>query len=126
MPGALHAGSQIARLNAAITEEALLRLHDARHAPISLQPLQGCKGRIGWSAAAAAFEPARCAGKRIAVNAGLLSHGVAEPQPGLMAWRSAVIANALARRKAFDAERPEAVVQWPDSTPQGAEAGGKA
>ena len=66
------------------------------------------------------------ASRIFALNAGLLSHGIAEPQLSLMAWRSAVIANALARRKAFDVERPETMVQWLDRMPQGAEAGGKA
>jgi len=61
-----------------------------------------------------------------ALNAGLLSHGIAEPQLSLMAWRSAVIANALAQRQVFDVERPEAMVQWLDAMPHEAEAGGQA
>lgn len=61
-----------------------------------------------------------------ALNAGLLSHGIAEPQLSLMAWRSAVIANALAQRQAFDIEHPESMIQWRDTARPGAEAGGKA
>ncbi len=58
--GTLHADAQVARLNAGISGEALLRLSDAT----LQQYLDGhpkapaCKGRIGWGAAdAAAFAP---------------------------------------------------------------------
>lgn len=48
-----------------------------------------------------------------ALNAGRFSHGIAEPQLSLMAWRSAVIANALTGRRHFDLEQPrEPLVQW--------------
>jgi lysine N6-hydroxylase len=47
-----------------------------------------------------------------ALNAGLVSHGIAEPQLSLMAWRSAVIANALLRRPHFDIAVPPPVVSW--------------
>ncbi|GJE02388.1 lysine N(6)-hydroxylase/L-ornithine N(5)-oxygenase family protein [Methylobacterium isbiliense] len=46
------------------------------------------------------------------LNAGLTSHGIAEPQLSLMAWRSAVIANALAGRPCFDLGLPPAPVAW--------------
>ncbi|WP_265516716.1 lysine N(6)-hydroxylase/L-ornithine N(5)-oxygenase family protein [Nitratireductor luteus] len=48
-----------------------------------------------------------------ALNAGRFSHGIAEPQLSLMAWRSAVIANALVGRRHFDLEQPrEPLVEW--------------
>lgn len=52
------------------------------------------------------------ASRIFALNAGRHSHGIAEPQLSLMAWRSAVIVNALLRREHFDlAVRPSAV-KW--------------
>jgi len=47
-----------------------------------------------------------------ALNAGLISHGIAEPQLSLMAWRGAVIANALLGRRQFEVEIPSAMVNW--------------
>ncbi len=47
-----------------------------------------------------------------ALNAGRLSHGIAEPQLSLMAWRSAIIANALLGRAHFDVEMPPPLVRW--------------
>ncbi|MEA1831550.1 SidA/IucD/PvdA family monooxygenase [Methylobacterium durans] len=52
-------------------------------------------------------------GNRIfALNAGLVSHGIAEPQLSLMAWRSAVIVNALAGRTVFDTDLLPSLVAW--------------
>jgi lysine N6-hydroxylase len=63
------------------------------------------------------------ANRIFALNAGLVSHGIAEPQLSLMAWRSAVIANALTRRPIFDVEIPEPVVSWASqqTTPRAAQ-----
>ena len=47
-----------------------------------------------------------------ALNAGLISHGIAEPQLSLMAWRSAVIANALIGQPFFDVEPPASPLAW--------------
>lgn len=47
-----------------------------------------------------------------ALNAGKHSHGIAEPQLSLMAWRSAVIVNALLGRAHFDLDLPEPLVSW--------------
>lgn len=52
------------------------------------------------------------ANRIFALNAGLISHGIAEPQLSLMAWRSAVIANALLGRRHFDVEMPNSMVNW--------------
>ena len=53
------------------------------------------------------------AGHRLFVlNGGLLSHGIAEPQLSLMAWRSGVIVNALAGRTVFEAHPPSSSVTW--------------
>jgi lysine N6-hydroxylase len=46
------------------------------------------------------------------LNAGKHSHGIAEPQLSLMAWRSAVIVNALLGRAHFDLDLPEPLVNW--------------
>lgn len=46
------------------------------------------------------------------LNAGRHSHGIAEPQLSLAAWRSAVIANALVGRDHFDLVQVDPVVQW--------------
>ncbi|MCJ2087691.1 SidA/IucD/PvdA family monooxygenase [Methylobacterium sp. E-005] len=46
------------------------------------------------------------------LNGGLISHGIAEPQLSLMAWRSAVIVNAVAGRTVFEAEAPPSPVSW--------------
>jgi len=47
-----------------------------------------------------------------AVNAGLDSHGIADPQLSLMAWRSAKIINDLLPVPAFDLFENEHVIQW--------------
>ena len=52
------------------------------------------------------------ANRIFALNAGLISHGIAEPQLSLMAWRGAVIANALLGRRQFDVEVPKPMVNW--------------
>jgi lysine N6-hydroxylase len=52
------------------------------------------------------------ANRIFALNAGLVSHGIAEPQLSLMAWRSAVIVNALLGRAHFDVAAPDSFVDW--------------
>lgn len=47
-----------------------------------------------------------------ALNAGRHSYGIAEPQLSLMAWRSAVIVNALLRRPHFDIDMPPSFIRW--------------
>jgi lysine N6-hydroxylase len=47
-----------------------------------------------------------------AVNAGRHSYGIAEPQLSLMAWRSAVIVNALLGRSHFDLDMTSPVIRW--------------
>lgn len=47
-----------------------------------------------------------------AVNAGMHSHGIAEPQLSLMAWRSACILNRALGRNQFDLTPTPAVIQW--------------
>lgn len=47
-----------------------------------------------------------------ALNAGRLSHGIAEPQLSLMAWRSAIIVNSLLGRSHFDLDLPDSPVAW--------------
>lgn len=47
-----------------------------------------------------------------AVNAGMHSHGIAEPQLSLMAWRSAHILNRALGRTQFDLTSTPAVIQW--------------
>lgn len=47
-----------------------------------------------------------------AVNAGRHSHGIAEPQLSLMAWRSATILNHVAEREVFDLADSEGPVAW--------------
>lgn len=81
------------------------------------RPRPGPDFSVGWDG------PANT--RIFVLNAGLLSHGIAEPQLSLMAWRSAVIANALAKRQVFDVERPELMIQWLDAMPHSIEAGGK-
>lgn len=53
-----------------------------------------------------------------AVNAGLNSHGIAEPQLSLMAWRSATIINHLAGNALFDLSETQSFIDWtwPSST----------
>ncbi|MGG6894979.1 lysine N(6)-hydroxylase/L-ornithine N(5)-oxygenase family protein [Rhizobium sp. BR 315] len=50
------------------------------------------------------------------LNAGRHSHGIAEPQLSLAAWRSAVIANALLGRDHFSLGQLDPIVQWETQT----------
>lgn len=50
------------------------------------------------------------------MNAGRHSHGIAEPQLSLAAWRSAVIANSILGRPHFDLTPPDAIVRWQAET----------
>lgn len=47
-----------------------------------------------------------------ALNAGLHSHGIAEPQLSLTAWRSASIINDLAGREVFSISQPGSLIGW--------------
>lgn len=47
-----------------------------------------------------------------AVNAGMHSHGIAEPQLSLMAWRAARILNRALGREAFDLTVTPSLIQW--------------
>ncbi|WP_067518679.1 lysine N(6)-hydroxylase/L-ornithine N(5)-oxygenase family protein [Endozoicomonas ascidiicola] len=47
-----------------------------------------------------------------AVNAGLHSHGIAEPQLSLAAWRSATIINDLTGQETFRINRPASLINW--------------
>jgi lysine N6-hydroxylase len=52
-------------------------------------------------------------GTRIYVlNGGLRSHGIAEPQLSLMAWRSAVIANDLVGQNYYALAEPDPLIEW--------------
>ena len=59
-----------------------------------------------------------------AVNAGLISHGIADPQLSLMAWRSATILNHLSGRSLFDLKTNTPMIDWGEksipSNPQSA------
>ena len=46
------------------------------------------------------------------LNGGLHSHGIAEPQLSLMAWRSAVIANDLAGFAHYRLPNPRPLMEW--------------
>lgn len=46
------------------------------------------------------------------LNAGLCSHGIAEPQLSLMAWRSAVIINHLLGQHFYDVEDASPLLTW--------------
>ena len=59
-----------------------------------------------------------------ALNAGRHSHGIADSQLSLMAWRSATIVNALLGRARFDLDLPEPMVAWASTTPEAARAAG--
>lgn len=53
------------------------------------------------------------AGNRIyALNAGRHSHGIAEPQLSLMAWRSAQIVNDLSGRHCYDMVGDPGMIEW--------------
>ncbi|MBV7299912.1 lysine N(6)-hydroxylase/L-ornithine N(5)-oxygenase family protein [Enterovibrio paralichthyis] len=47
-----------------------------------------------------------------AVNAGMHSHGIAEPQLSLMAWRSAQIVNRLCPKPVFDTDIGPSLMDW--------------
>ncbi|RKO82359.1 lysine 6-monooxygenase [Pectobacterium parmentieri] len=47
-----------------------------------------------------------------AVNASMQTHGIAEPQLSLMAWRAAHILNCAMGRDLFDLSTPPALIQW--------------
>jgi lysine/ornithine N-monooxygenase len=49
------------------------------------------------------------------------SHGIAEPQLSLMAWRSAVIANDLAGRAYYALPESARLVEWGTRPPRGAQ-----
>ena len=55
--------------------------------------------------------------KIFAVNAGMHSHGIAEPQLSLMAWRSAKIINRLAGETLFDTDAGRGMIDWLSPTP---------
>lgn len=50
--------------------------------------------------------------KIFAVNAGMHSHGIAEPQLSLMAWRSANIINRLAGEALYDIQPDKGMIDW--------------
>jgi lysine N6-hydroxylase len=50
--------------------------------------------------------------KIFAVNAGMHSHGIAEPQLSLMAWRSASIINRLSEEELYDIRSGEGMIEW--------------
>ncbi|MGD8117400.1 lysine N(6)-hydroxylase/L-ornithine N(5)-oxygenase family protein [Vibrio sp. TRT 29B02] len=50
--------------------------------------------------------------KIFAVNAGMHSHGIAEPQLSLMAWRSARIINSLAGDTLFETDSGRGMIDW--------------
>jgi lysine N6-hydroxylase len=49
------------------------------------------------------------------LNAGYCSHGIAEPQLSLMAWRSAAIINHLLRQDFYDINDGKPLLSWDDS-----------
>lgn len=51
------------------------------------------------------------------LNLGLSSHGIVDPQMSLMAWRSAVIINALTGEDLFDVSAGPELVDWPKRLP---------
>ncbi|MCF4172307.1 lysine N(6)-hydroxylase/L-ornithine N(5)-oxygenase family protein [Vibrio sp. McD22-P3] len=51
-------------------------------------------------------------GNVFVVNAGLHSHGIAEPQLSLAAWRAAKIINQVADQAAFDIEAVNGLMNW--------------
>ncbi|MBB6489163.1 lysine N(6)-hydroxylase/L-ornithine N(5)-oxygenase family protein [Rhizobium lusitanum] len=50
------------------------------------------------------------------LNAGRHSHGIAEPQLSLTAWRSAVIANSLLGHEHFDLGQLDPIIRWETQT----------
>lgn len=55
--------------------------------------------------------------KIFAVNAGMHTHGIAEPQLSLMAWRSAKIINRLAGETLFSTDAGRGMIDWLSPTP---------
>ncbi|MBB1200864.1 lysine 6-monooxygenase [Enterobacteriaceae bacterium 89] len=51
-----------------------------------------------------------------AVNASMNTHGIAEPQLSLMAWRAARILNRATGRDLFDLSMPQPLIQWRSSS----------
>ena len=47
-------------------------------------------------------------------NAGRLSHGIADPNLSLAAWRSAVVVNSVAGRSVYATKRASSAVRWSD------------
>ncbi|HEX2205125.1 MAG TPA: SidA/IucD/PvdA family monooxygenase [Longimicrobium sp.] len=84
--------------------------------PACLEPLAARIGRDGAELAVRedfSVEWDGPPGVRIfAQNAGRRRRGVAEPNLSLMAWRSARIANALARRHVYDVADSPPLVEW--------------
>jgi lysine N6-hydroxylase len=60
--------------------------------------------RLAWDAP--------CGARIYVLNGGFHSHGIAEPQLSLMAWRSAVIANDLAGYPRYRLTDPDALIAW--------------
>lgn len=46
------------------------------------------------------------------MNAGMHSHGIAEPQLSLMAWRSASIINRLSEKEIYDIASDKGMIDW--------------
>lgn len=61
--------------------------------------------QIQWQGAATS--------KIFGLNMGLSSHGIIDPQMSMMAWRSGVIANALAGREVFNVSTGVDLIDWP-------------
>ncbi|MCM2293115.1 lysine N(6)-hydroxylase/L-ornithine N(5)-oxygenase family protein [Allorhizobium sp. BGMRC 0089] len=58
-----------------------------------------------------------CENRIFLLNAGRHSHGIAEPQLSLAAWRSAVIANAVIGSNFFDLDQLDPVILWNETLP---------
>jgi lysine N6-hydroxylase len=91
--------------------------------PILERLAQDGTGRLRLNADFSAKWDGPAANRIFALNAGMISHGIAEPQLSLMAWRSAVIANALIGRDYFDIEPPASVMAWSTNAGNGDEIG---
>ena len=49
------------------------------------------------------------------LNLGMASHGIVDPQMSMMAWRSAVILNAILGEPHFDLSETRSMIAWPQS-----------
>ena len=49
------------------------------------------------------------------LNLGMASHGIVDPQMSMMAWRSAVILNAVLGEPHFDLSETRSMIAWPQS-----------